>query len=246
VAWKRWGRWTVLVGVLAAAFGHWCLRAIAMVDPSTPRLTLVPSRRIRLRDLEARVAAPEAARGVTITLPDGETRLAHYDPDRGLWTLRFFIDEGSPERLCTLGVGIVGADGRAESLQLPYSTSSRSPVVRISLRRVAEHAEAVEITARSIVAAQGTTAAGVAVNVVEDARHVEVLMPDGRLVILGPVEDGVFRGYWRPRRMSRGPLRIRVASVDRALDERVGEASLVLPSAATADAGIPANAPRRR
>jgi len=235
-----WARWRVLAGVLGVTFGHGCLRAIAMGDPPISRLTLVPrfrepqEGRGMPRELEVRVAAPESARAVTVALPSGEVLSTRYDAERGVWSLHFFV-EAPASGSCVLGVSVLGARRAAEGLQLPCSTSPDSPVVRISVERAGARDDDLAITARAIVVAEGRMPSGIAASVMECARHVEVRTPDARLVILGAVRDGVFRGRWRPGSLPMDRFRVRVVSVDRALDERTSEVDLPLPPVVTAD-----------
>jgi hypothetical protein len=252
MAWRRWARWTVLVAVLGATFGRWCLRAIAMGDPPISRLTLVPRYReaeegrevpgpdalaALAHDAEVRVSAPEDARSVSVILPSGEARSARYDPDRRVWTLRFRDEEGTRARAGEVGVRIVGEDGRVEALRLLYTIDRHAAAVSVSVRPVAGDRGRFEIRAQQRVMAEDRATDGLSASVAEDPRHVEVRMPDGRLVILGLVEGGLFRGYWRPRSVPSGSLTLRVVAVDRSLNERVSDVRLAPLRDVTADGG---------
>jgi len=242
---RPWARWTLLVAVLAVTFGRWCLWAIAMGDPPVSRYREPeegreapgPNALVALaRDVEVRVSAPEDVRFVRVTLPSGETRSARYDPDRGIWALRFLTENGAPERDHEVGVRIVGEDGRFEALRLSYTIDRQAPV-SVSLRSVAGHRREFEIRAQQRVMAEGEAGSGLSARVVEDPRHVEVRTPDGRLIILGYVEGGLFRGCWHPRPLPTGPLTLRVVAVDRALNERVNDVHLAPLRDVTADGG---------
>jgi hypothetical protein len=174
---------------------------------------------------EVRVYAPETARSVNVTLPSGETRLARFDAGRGFWSTRFFLDSAAPDSRHDVWVRVSHA-GRVEVLRLVYVASRSTPVVTVALRPVDREPDSLEITATEVVAATATSTAGLVASIAESTRHVEVRMPDGRLAILGELQDGVFHGYWTPSRRISGPVRLRVVAVDRGLHERVSEVTL--------------------
>jgi hypothetical protein len=220
-------RWGLLAAVVETAMGR----------PEGPSLApdrsqaLPGSRRDATRtggdagEREVRVYAPESARAVHVTLPNGETRLARYDTERGLWSVRFFLGESALDGRHDVWVRVTHA-GRVEVLRLFYIASRTAPVVTVALRPVGREPDSLEITATEVVAATTTTTAGLAASIAESTRHVEVRTPDGKLAILGQWKEGVFHGYWTPSRRLSGPVRLRVVAVDRALHERVSEVTL--------------------
>jgi hypothetical protein len=95
--------------------------------------------------------------------------------------------------------------------------------------------EARQVTTETPLSAVGEPSGGTRVaTIVEDARKVDVRLPDGHVLSLGLTRPGLFRGYWRPRRPLTAPVTLTVVAVDRALNARSAQVTLDPQPAATA------------
>ncbi len=188
--------------------------------------------RLQPGDPEVRVLAPADARSVVVTFPWGESVPALYEADLRAWTVRFLVPAGTPEGPYDVWVHITHANGRAELLKLGYTVDEQAPVVRVKMAPREKDPQTMEITATVVVVDATTSRSGTTAQSREECRRVEVRVPDGRVIVLGLVRDGLFRGLWRPRQPVTGPLELTVVTVDRALNERLARVSLD-PSTAT-------------
>jgi len=160
-------------------------------------------------DPEIRVPAPADAQQVEVIFPFGETKLATYEPALRAWTVRFLIDNTTPDGSYQVLVRITLADGQVQLLQLPYVVDTVAPTLRVTVQPGAGP-RSWDIDA---VQTDGLT----------DARLVEVGTPDGDLVTLRAIEPGRFHGTWKPDHAVRGDLTLRVVVGDRAQNQRSSE-----------------------
>jgi hypothetical protein len=206
---------------------------------STDGASLSPDR-IQPGDPEVRIPAPADARAVTVTFPFGETKVARYEPELGAWTVRFLIDSDTPDGLYHVYVRITHADGRVELLRLAYTVDTEAPSVALTWRWAAGRSRTYLIEARQVTTEAplspvgGTPGAPSVATIVEDARKVDVRLPDGQVLSLGVTRPGLFRGYWRPRRPLTAPVTLTVVAVDRALNSRTAHVTLDPQPAAAA------------
>lgn len=185
-------------------------------------------------DPEVRVSAPADARSVVVLLPTGETRLARYEPALAAWTVRFLIPVSLPAGRYEALIRITHHDGRLEIVRAPFTVDVTPPQVELSLRRAPGRPGTFEIVAtqQAEVALPAFGDAGTRAEVRPDARRVSVRTPEGRVIELALVRDGLFRGYWTPRRPPAGPVSLRVVAVDRALNPSVREVQVELEAPA--------------
>jgi hypothetical protein len=193
--------------------------------------TLSPDR-IQPGDPEVRIPAPADARAVTVTFPFGETKVARYEPELGAWTVRFLIDKDTPDGLYHVYVRITHQDGHVELLKLAYTVDTEAPSVALTWRWAEGRSRTYLIEARQVVTEAPLASVGPSIDparvatIVEDARKVDVRLPDGQVLSLGVTRPGLFRGYWRPRRPLAGPVTLTVVAVDRALNARTAQVTL--------------------
>jgi hypothetical protein len=198
---------------------------------STDGASLSPDR-IQPGDPEVRIPAPPDARAVTVTFPFGETKVARYEPDLGAWTVRFLIDEDTPDGVYHVYVRITHADGHVELLRLAYTVDTEAPSVAVTWRWAAGRSRTYLIEARQVTSEAPLSPVGVSsgaprvATIVEDARRVDVRLPDGQVLSLGLTRPGLFRGYWRPRRPLEAPVTLTVVATDRALNSRTAQVTL--------------------
>jgi hypothetical protein len=187
-------------------------------------------------DPEVRVPAPADARAVTVTFPFGATKAARYEPELGAWTVRFLIGRDTPDGVYHVYVRITHADGHVELLRLAYTVDTAAPAVTVTWRQAADRPgtyviEAVQVASGAPLSAAAGRPSVPAATIVEDARRVDVRLPDGEVLPLGRTRSGVFRGYWKPRRPPTRPVTLTVVAVDRALNRRASRVTLAPPAA---------------
>jgi hypothetical protein len=187
-------------------------------------------------DPEVRVPAPADARAVTVTFPFGATKAARYEPELGAWTVRFLIGRDTPDGVYHVYVRITHADGHVELLRLAYTVDTAAPAVTVTWRQAADRPgtyviEAVQVASGAPLSAAAGRPSVPAATIVEDARRVDVRLPDGEVLPLGRTRSGVFRGYWKPRRPPTRPVTLTVVAVDRALNRRASRVTLEPPAA---------------
>jgi hypothetical protein len=151
---------------------------------------------------------------VVVVFPFGETKLAHYEPDLGLWTVRFLIDQDTAEGSYQVTARVTHADGRLELLSLPYQVDTRGPRLKLSVSRHPRDPQTLIIEARQLQE--------------QDLHRVEVQLlqgTGGRVLRMWPAGGGRYRAWWRPGARLTGPLALRVVAVDRANNRTVVQAS---------------------
>lgn len=200
-----------------------------------PRASVSPSE-MQPGDPEIRIPAPADARSVTVVFPFGETKLARYEPALRAWTVRFLIDKATPDGRYPVLIRIALRDGGVQLLTLHYTVDTQAPTVALSLHRTAR-ADRYELRARQEVSPlelklKGGGDAGLGgATLVEDARRVEVQLPDGRVLSLARVagREGRFATVFSARAPLQGSLTVRVVASDRALNRRVFTVTLPVP-----------------
>lgn len=177
-------------------------------------------------DPEIRIPAPADARAVVVVFPFGDTKIAHYDADQRVWLVRFLIDKATADGTYFVLVKITHADGRVQSIKLPYVVDTRPPTVNVTVKRlragrylitVKQKANAIEMSR----VAPNWRSASVQVQkrvakIARDVGRVEVALPNGRILRLRDKGAGVFRRVWRLRRPLRRAVKLRVVATDRA------------------------------
>ncbi len=165
-------------------------------------------------DPEIKIPAPIDARSVLVTFPWGETKVAVWDRDVEAWMVRFLIDLDTPDGDYQARVAITHADGRVEVLHLGYTVDTTAPAVKLTAVRTAT---GYKITAKQI-AANGASR--------KDADRVEVVLPDGTILVMKMTSWGRFEGEWTTAALD-APVSLRVVVRDHALNHAVQE--LVIP-----------------
>jgi hypothetical protein len=188
-------------------------------------------------DPEIRIPAPADARSVVVELPFGDTKEAAFEPELRAWTVRFLIAHDTPNGKYEVTVHIVHADGRTETLRLPYWVDTTAPTVTVTVRPRRRSTGTYEIRAEQVVtelewqqSMPGTTRSAAAVKrsiqILADVRRVEVGLPDGQVLALTALGSGRFRGFWKPATPLAGPVTLRIVAVDTALNPSVTEVQM--------------------
>jgi Mg-chelatase subunit ChlD len=188
-------------------------------------------------DPEVRIPAPADARSVTVTLPFGETKVATWEPELRAWTTRFLIDKDTPDGTYEVLVRITKADGSVEIEKLSYVVDTQKPHVTLAMKRSRTTPGAFDITATQIItegeishAIPATQRTGSLdenrvrhAQILTDALRVELGLPDGQVIRLTATRLGEFHGTWKPSASipAGTPIRLRVVTADRALNEEV-------------------------
>lgn len=197
------------------------------------RAQLSPNR-IQPGDPEIHVPAPASARSVVVVFPFGVTKLAEYEPELGMWTARFLIDDETPDGRYRVRVRITHENGEVELLTLHYDVDTRAPRARLRIRRHPRRPGVYMLIARQRVTEAELHAStevfpgrdddpGVAHRralFTQDLRRVDLRMPDGEMIRLRPAPAGVFRGRWQPERAPEGPVTVRLVTADNASNTR--------------------------
>ncbi len=153
-------------------------------------------------DPEIKIPAPRDAVSVVVTFPFGETKQAVWDGDLAAWMVRFLIDKDTADGGYQVRVAITHADGRVEVLHLGYTVDTVAPAVELSATRVAG---GYRIRARQRGEAR------------RDADQVELVLPDGQLLVLAQTSWGKFEAVWVTGVLP-APVTLRVVARDRALN----------------------------
>lgn len=191
-------------------------------------------------DPEVRIDAPSSARKVTVLFPFGETKEATWDSNVHAWTVRFLVDRDTPDGTYEVMVTIVHADGSIETQHLHYVVDTQHPEVDVTMRPARGRPGTFEIRASQVITEREINAAIPAdrrtgtldeqrakfKNELEDARKVDVRMPDGTVITLTALAIGEFRGYWTPSSPVTGPITLHVVAFDRARNQ--GEKDVVV------------------
>ena len=172
------------------------------------RASLSPDH-IQPGDPEIRIPAPADARSVVVVFPFGDTKLAEYDEELGAWMVRFLIDKDTPDGKYLVNVTITHADGRIQTLKLPYFVDTRPPEMQITARKLRNGSYV--ITARQRRSKRDL--------VRKDAHRVEVLLPNGETMFLEQKAWGKFAKVWAPDAALTGPVTLKVVVTDRALNQ---------------------------
>jgi len=165
-------------------------------------------------DPEIKIPAPRDARSVIVSFPWGETKVAEWDRDVDAWMVRFLVDKDTPDGDYQARVTITHADGRIEVLHLGYTVDTVAPVMKLAATWTGD---GYRITARQQASADGSRR--------KDADRVEVVLPDGEVLLLAQTAWGKFEGEWKTGRVAAVSLRVVVR--DHALNQATAE--LVIP-----------------
>jgi len=180
-------------------------------------------------DPEIRIPAPANARSVVVVFPFGDTKIAHYDAEQRVWLVRFLIDKSTMDGTYNVLVKITHADGRIQSIKLPYVVDTQAPKVDITVKRlrknrylfvVKQKPNAIEMTRvapnwrNSSPQVQKRVA-----TIASDVGRVEVLLPNGKILRLYHKAPGLFRKVWRLKRPLKDTAKLRFVVTDRALNQ---------------------------
>lgn len=204
------------------------------------RASLSPDH-IQPGDPEVRVPAPADARSVVVVFPFGETKIARYEPELRAWTVRFLIDDETPDGTYWVFVRITHADGTPEMLKLPYTVDTVAPTVDVRMQAEADGSFTLEASQRatqveleSALPAYRRRGDPAEVetryaHILHDAKRVEVRTPDGQVLTLTPTRTGHFAGRWVPTAPLAGERTVlRVVTADGALNVRSFEVRVPL------------------
>lgn len=195
-------------------------------------------------DPEVRIPAPRDARSVVVVFPWGETKIAHYEQQSGMWMVRFLVSKDTPDGVYRIAVRITHADGRVELSHLSYVVDTRGPKLRLSMRRLRGTPARYLLSAKQIATRleierererqriaggtpsrkgddSGAEAKARYAQLVKDIKRIEVRAPDGQLLRLSLRRSGWLRAVWRPRRALRGEQLLTVVAVDKAYNRSV-------------------------
>jgi Vault protein inter-alpha-trypsin domain/von Willebrand factor type A domain len=173
--------------------------------------------RVQPGDPEIFIDAPSDALRITVDLPNGETKLAAYDPDarggRGAWMVRFLVPLGTPEGDYEALARITHPSGELELRRVRYTVDGTAPELDVRLSPAARRPGWVEVLVSELGNARSS-----------DLKRVEVRTPAGTVHSLEAIRWGVFRVFV-PQSELRGGV-LRVVGFDLALNHTVKEVSL--------------------
>jgi Ca-activated chloride channel family protein len=210
--------------------------ANANAEPAQ-QATITPGRALP-GDPEIRIAAPADARAVTVVLPFGETLSAEWEPMLGLWTARFLIPRDAPEGTHPVRVIVTLADGRMETRSIWYTVDRSAPLVRVEVVGALRAGHDVVIRATQTVTHGDRLSEGAfalrtnarPIEIVDDARRVEVRVPDGSVIALEQRSAATWEGTWHVPDALRGRAALHVVAVDLAANVREQNVAIeVLP-----------------
>ncbi len=183
-------------------------------------------------DPEIRIPAPADARSVIAVFPFGETKIATWDEAQQVWLVRFLIDKETRDGNYEVRIRITHADGRLQSLRLPYVVDTRAPKVKVRVKkrgsRYTIYVDQIEsVFEMKRIMGEGSdrsvTARRKAMVVARDIALVEVRYPDGQTRIFRKSAPGSFYRVWRPRTRLAGPVTLRIVVTDRARNQSIIE-----------------------
>jgi hypothetical protein len=159
----------------------------------------VSPERVKPGDPVIAVRAPRDARRVEITLPFGESKLARWDDERGLWSARFLVPAGTADGSYPITVNIEEATGAHRTLALRIRVDTQAPALAARLSPV-KAGQPVALRATATLGLNEVWAAVThrsdayeAVKALFDVRRVTAHLWDGRDVELTLDERG--RGF---------------------------------------------------
>ncbi len=191
-----------------------------------PQQTTITPGRALPGDPEIRIPAPEDARAVTVVLPFGETLTARWEPLLGVWTARFLIPRDAPEGTHPVRVIVTHADGHVETRSVWYTVDSSAPLVHLEVIGDARPGSDVTLRATQTVTRGDRLASGpfamrgVGIEIIDDARRVEVRTPDGDVIDLAQTVPGTWEGVWHVPAAAHGAVSLHVFAVDMAANVR--------------------------
>ncbi len=166
--------------------------------------------RIQPGDPEIEIDAPRDAERVVVLFPNGDTKIAAWDPDakdgRGAWMVRFLVDAGTAEGTYEARAFIDLANGQHESKVVHYTVDTTSPTLKATITPARGKRGSFEINVTQIAEQKQI-----------DTRRVEISTPDGQTIALTAIRWGEFRGLWTPTRSVSGES-IHVVGFDQAFN----------------------------
>ncbi len=193
-------------------------------------------------DPEVFIPAPADAQSVIVVLPFGETKIARWEDELEMWTVRFLVDKGTPDGTYEIVVRITRADGTLEVQKLAYVVDTKKPTVKLAITPAKGKPGSFRVMAAQVV----TMAELVSTipeadrtgdveadkksfaSVLTDVKRVEVRMPDGQELLLTALELGKFEKIWTPSAAvdpSKG-IEVHVVAIDRAVNENAFDVTL--------------------
>lgn len=172
-------------------------------------------------DPEIRIPAPADARSVVVVFPFGDTKMARFDADDGVWVTRFLIDKDTPDGRYEVLILITHAAGHVITHRLSYVVDTRAPTVRLAI--TPEGRNRYRITAEEIASEVDLGAGAGRATIRPDLRRVEVRVPSGQVITLARVRPGVFERVWKTRRPITEPATLHVVATDLALNQSAFE-----------------------
>ena len=163
-----------------------------------------------------------------MVLPFGETLSAQWEPLLHAWTARFLIPRDAPEGTHPVRVIVTYADGHAETRSVWYTVDSSAPLVHLEWTGSMVAGGTVTLRATQTVTRgdrleRGPFAIrteGHGIEIVDDARRVEVRTPDGQVIALTQRSPGTWEGTWRVPESLHGAMALHVVAVDLAANVR--------------------------
>jgi Ca-activated chloride channel family protein len=210
----------------------------APADPDAPaevsqQTTITPGRALP-GDPEIRVPAPEDARAVTVVLPFGETLSAQWEPLLGVWTARFLIPRDAPEGTHPVRVIVTHSNGHVETRSVWYTVDSSAPLVHVEVLGELRAGADVTLRATQTVTRGDRLEAGPfalrggGIEIIDDARRVEVRTPDGHVIDLAQTSPGTWEAPWHVPDDAHGTMAMHVVAVDLAANVREQNVPIVV------------------
>ncbi len=159
-------------------------------------------------DPEIKIPAPRDARSVIVTFPWGETKVAEWDAEVDAWMVRFLVAMDTPDGDYQARITVTHADGRVEIRHLGYTIDTTAPAMKLTATWTGD---GYRLEARQLPAGGSRR---------KDADRVEVVLPDGQLLLLEQQAWGRFAGTWTTARLDAAAA-LRVVVRDRALNQAV-------------------------
>ena len=190
----------------------------ANLDSLTGNAANITLDRIQPGDPEIEIDAPEDAARVVVLFPNGDTKIATWDPEakegRGAWMVRFLVDVGTKEGTYEARALIDLANGQHESKVVHYTVDTTAPILRVTMTKARGKHDTFVIHVTQVAEPNQI-----------DTRRVEVSTPDGQTIALTAIRWGEFRGTWTPTRAVSGET-LRVVGFDQAFNHAAVDVSV--------------------
>ncbi len=182
--------------------------------------------RLQPGDPEVLIPAPADARSVRVIFPFGETKDAEYEAELGVWSVRFLVEQSTPDGVYPVTVRVEHADGQVQLLELSYVVDTAAPTldlaiakrgakVYLEVRQTTSELEA-QLAERDSVADANTLVRRFG----KDAKRAELRLPDGSVLPMIAIKLAEFRVQLPERAWSHldalAPLELRVLVWDKA------------------------------